>query len=237
MLAQWDPEEIRRRRESGAGRPDEGKFDQLIQDWGFTDTFNRIANAEAPSARGAGGGVPIKTKPLSLNKPTLGSGIPDLGQAATGSKVANGNGFLGWLGRGSNALGLGGIAAQLLGALLGSNGPNPFTGAVAPEKVLGDALNSTNAMGRVLQNHLAKGQSTPSAYVQAGPAPVSVPGLPFQIGGGFGMDPALRDPSLLTRPGIDFGGEEVFGPKRRTPGTRSASDGEPSGQAKRREVK
>ena len=36
-----------------------------------------------------------------------------------------------------------------------------------------------------------------SSYVQAPPAPISLKGIPFQIGGGLGRDPALDDPSLL----------------------------------------
>lgn len=36
-----------------------------------------------------------------------------------------------------------------------------------------------------------------SSYVQPGPAPVQIQGIPFQIGGGLGVDPAMMDPSLL----------------------------------------
>jgi hypothetical protein len=36
-----------------------------------------------------------------------------------------------------------------------------------------------------------------SSVVQPGPAPVQLKGIPFQIGGGLGRDPALADPSLL----------------------------------------
>lgn len=36
-----------------------------------------------------------------------------------------------------------------------------------------------------------------SSYVQGPPAPVTIPGLPFQIGGGMGRDPALDNPALL----------------------------------------
>lgn len=36
-----------------------------------------------------------------------------------------------------------------------------------------------------------------NGYVPDAPKPVSIPGLGIQIGGGLGVDPALRDPSLL----------------------------------------
>lgn len=36
-----------------------------------------------------------------------------------------------------------------------------------------------------------------NSVVAEGPAPVSIDGIPFQIGGGLGRDPAISDPSLL----------------------------------------
>jgi hypothetical protein len=36
-----------------------------------------------------------------------------------------------------------------------------------------------------------------NAIMQDGPAPVSIQGIPFQIGGGLGRDPALSNPDVL----------------------------------------
>jgi hypothetical protein len=43
-----------------------------------------------------------------------------------------------------------------------------------------------------------------SSYIQAPPSPISIPGVPFQIGGGLATDPALHDPSLLQSQGNPF---------------------------------
>lgn len=40
--------------------------------------------------------------------------------------------------------------------------------------------------------------STRSSYVQPGPSPISIPGVPFQIGAGRAVDPALSNPNLLS---------------------------------------
>lgn len=42
--------------------------------------------------------------------------------------------------------------------------------------------------------------SMSSSFVPRGPEPISVPGVPFQIGGGMGVDPALGNPGMLTGP-------------------------------------
>lgn len=39
--------------------------------------------------------------------------------------------------------------------------------------------------------------STRSSYVQPGPAPINIPGVPFSLGAGRAVDPALSNPSLL----------------------------------------
>lgn len=219
MLDYLDPEE--RRRKSQETYEDTHSLDHLIQSFDFNSKFNKLADAANGGGTGSGGGVPALTYKSGVGSSTL------PGTAGANSSVLGSIGsFLG-----KNWLPLSGIASQLLGALFGPQGPSGYGGAVSPEATLTEALNATNGLGRVLQNNLAKGQSTPSAYVQPGPAPVNIPGLNFQIGGGFGMDPAFRDPSLLTRPGIDFMGMEPFGPQKTDPSLRSKSSGTPTGQS------
>lgn len=134
---------------------------------------------------------------------------------------------------------LGGLSA-LFG---GDDGPPPLnsfhkgvdSGAarlVDPIQALYNAINASNNLGVGLNNRLQQGVNLRSSYVQPGPAPVSIPGLGFQIGGGLGTDPAFKDPSLLNLPFegdlfgnmIDAKGDQNFQyskgaspvPKRRT---------------------
>jgi hypothetical protein len=57
------------------------------------------------------------------------------------------------------------------------------------------AMEALLRMGQGLSEK--KGPRLRSSYVQPGPAPVQIKGLPFQIGGGLATDPAMMDPSLL----------------------------------------
>lgn len=89
-----------------------------------------------------------------------------------------------------------------LDKLLGGGDPPPnFASFEAPGEItdprqaLYQALAGTFRLGQGLSQR--RPTTLRSSYVQPGPAPVQVPGLGFQIGGGLGMDPALRDPSLL----------------------------------------
>lgn len=62
-----------------------------------------------------------------------------------------------------------------------------------------------------------------SSYVQRGPSPVQIQGVPFQIGGGLGTDPALADPSLLQGRSVQEMGikddpfQSLAATRRRTP--------------------
>jgi hypothetical protein len=85
-------------------------------------------------------------------------------------------------------------------------------GSADPIKALQSLLDGTNSMGRALQS---RGPTRlRSSAVQKGPEPVQIPGLPFQIGGGLGVDPALADPSLLEQAMPDVG--DPFGEAPRT---------------------
>lgn len=113
----------------------------------------------------------------------------------------------------SNLFGAGGMFKQmdptslLFGALSLFGGPQQqqresFTqpGAITdPKQALYQALQSVYRTGQGLSER--KPVSLRSSYVQAPPVPVNIPGIPFQIGGGLGRDPALGDPSLLTGQG------------------------------------
>jgi len=72
---------------------------------------------------------------------------------------------------------------------------SPYTGTAAPQQSLTDVLAAIKSLSASLAASGAP--QLKSAIVPEGPAPVSIDGIPFQIGGGLGRDPALRDPSVL----------------------------------------
>ena len=185
------------------------------------------------------GGPPLaKVFSSSLDKVANAGNIP-YAATQTGNQMGGILGFLSKLkgaGLDPTTLGLG-----LLSSLVGNNGPiTPHSYAsaspgaaqlVSPIQSLYNAINASNNFGTSLNNMLVNGVSTPSSYVPAPPKPVSIPGLSFQIGGGLGTDPALKDPSLLTKslPGDFFSPIQQQGggtnmspgyatvPKRRSP--------------------
>lgn len=73
-------------------------------------------------------------------------------------------------------------------------------GAADPVDSLNYVLQAIQRIGAGLETRPAP--SLRSSVVPGGPAPISLPNIPFQIGGGMGMDPALRDPSLLQGQGL-----------------------------------
>lgn len=78
-----------------------------------------------------------------------------------------------------------------------------------PATYLGDVNGLMAELGRVLSNQASQPVSLPSAYVQQ-PGAYTGGGLPMPIGV-VGMDPALANPSLLTKPGADMTGmAELF---------------------------
>lgn len=127
-------------------------------------------------------------------------------QAATAAPsslmAAGGAGAMGWKEMLMSSLlgGKGGGTTAILSALSmlgGPNGPESYsgTGITDPVEALKTALTSTARLGQGMTERSPV--KLRSSYVQAPPAPVTIPGLPFQIGGGMGRDPALSDPSLL----------------------------------------
>lgn len=124
------------------------------------------------------------------------------------------------------AKGTGGIGSKItggLGKVFGGDKPmvDPMMAAMLGLSMIGgdegggDSMRSFDAPGQItdptqhmyqqlssiyrLGQGLSEGGPVRmrSSYVPAPPAPVNIEGIPFQIGGGLGVDPALKDPSLL----------------------------------------
>jgi len=74
------------------------------------------------------------------------------------------------------------------------------SGPTDPRNMMFNLLQSLYPLAGAQMNNLNKGVSLPGANVPQGPPPVNIPGLPFQIGGGLGMDPAARGNGSL--PGL-----------------------------------
>ncbi len=114
-------------------------------------------------------------------------------------------------GGGMNPLLIASIASSLFGGLFGGNdGPQErksYSGRVSPQNTLQDALDAIKSFGAGLEQR-GPVQLRSAVVPGGGMEPVRVPGLGIQIGGGLGMDPALKDPSLLTGRSM---GSSVFG--------------------------
>lgn len=70
-------------------------------------------------------------------------------------------------------------------------------GIVDPVQSLRQALEVINRAGAGFANSRSGPVRLRSSYVPPPMNPISIPGLPFQIGGGLGRDPALDNPALL----------------------------------------
>lgn len=68
-----------------------------------------------------------------------------------------------------------------------------------PRQSLYSALQGVYRLGQGLSER--KPVTLRSSYIQPSPEPITIPGLPFQIGGGLAHDPALAHPELLTSQG------------------------------------
>jgi hypothetical protein len=169
---------------------------------------------------GTGGGIPLfgmgGNSSLAETGLDIASQIPSVG-----GTTASG-GFMGGLGKwlSKNGLDLGLGIMSLFG---GDDDPfqkrQSYRGHGMADPV--DSLNATlAAIQKMAQNvsERAPGRMS-SSFVQSGPAPVSIPGIPFQIGGGLGIDPALRDPSLLQAM-APMGNPFSGGPSATQPGAR-----------------
>jgi hypothetical protein len=148
------------------------------------------------------------------------------GKLGMGNQMANGADELAGSGGGgvlSKIFGKGGIdptMAAMLGLSAiggddeggGGSGKqyrNPGSSA-DPVQGLEEALRAIQRLGQGMQRR--PGVSMRSSFVQPGAAPVSIPGIPFQIGGGMGTDPALKDPSLLQASGRNQTAMQEFDP-------------------------
>lgn len=132
-----------------------------------------------------------------------------LGADAAPSLFGGGGGMLGGLGR--FLMGINPTTAVLGGlSLLGGGGGqdrNSFTGRASPQAVLQRLLTEIDALGGDLRSR-GPARLSAGSVVQQGIKPITIPGLPFQIGGGLAQDPAAADPSIL---------ESKRGPKLRKP--------------------
>lgn len=204
-----------------------------------------LGGGQALAGALSGGGAAASSSAASSSIPsiTATSGVPAGLPGAV--NMAGNSGILGSLGSAfkgkidPTALMLGGLSALSGGGDEGGDprqsfhkGVSPAAGAlVDPIQSLYNFLNATDRLGQFLNTRLSNGYNLRSSVVQPGPKPVSIPGLPFQIGGGFGTDPALLDPSLLmsqqvpgspaystvnTPPGSG-GGSSPAAPRRRSP--------------------
>jgi hypothetical protein len=110
-------------------------------------------------------------------------------------------------------LGLAGLS--LLGGDDGGQELQSYSGSghADPRASLNNVLSLANNLFSDVQNrgprHLR------SSYVPAPPGPVQIPGLPFQIGGGLGTDPAIQDPTLLSTESLNIPAQPANQPRRR----------------------
>jgi hypothetical protein len=107
---------------------------------------------------------------------------------------------------------LGLAGASILGGLFGGDDSGAQerrsfkNTAVDPVMTLRDALDSIKRMGMSL------GSAPPtklSGIQMKKPSPVNIPGIPFQIGGGLGVDPGQGDPAYLNPYAL---AEQIFKP-------------------------
>lgn len=160
--------------------------------------------------------ITLSTSPFSAALPSASGAASSAGAGAGASSMA---GFGKFFSKGLDPTSLlmmglsmfGGDEGQERRSFAGKSGADPI-------EALRQALAATNSLGQGLQS---RGPTRlRSSYVQKGPAPVQIPGLPFQIGGGLGVDPALADPSLLESAAMpDLGGNNPFGPRTAEPRT------------------
>jgi hypothetical protein len=97
---------------------------------------------------------------------------------------------------------------QGVGGFMGGGGGQEregYSGSVSPNRTLEDAMRAIKGFGSNLES---RGPARLRTTMAPPPSPVSIPGLPFQIGGGLGTDPAILDPSILMgRPGAGSEGQ------------------------------
>lgn len=193
------------------------------------------AGALAAGALGGGGGAAATT--AGISGPGSTAGIPAGMFGGAGAGAAGGGGIAGTVGKVAGAL-TGGTDMKklltmlgvqggfdLLGGLFGQGGPNGFDD---PQARLDSQFDAIKKLTDGVTKKMAGGYDlSPSAIPQTA-KPISIPNVPFQIGGGMGMDPAIRDPKLMQRPGLDVQG--LLGGSTSTAGGTGARRRPPSGR-------
>jgi hypothetical protein len=173
------------------------------------------ASGAAPAAGAAATETPALISTLSPSTlATVGGG------AGTAAKAGSFMGGIGdWLKRiDPTNLALGGLS------LFGGDGDErqSFKGSSAdPIQTLTALLDAVKHLGGSISDR----QPIQNVEIGKGPAPVSIPGLGFQIGGGMGLDPAIKAQGALTGPppisnpfGQQGGQAQPRPTKRRSPG-------------------
>lgn len=149
--------------------------------------------AAVPAGASAGAtAAPVGTGLTSA----VGTGAAGVSGAASGSSALEK--LLSGASKGSDALGWASLGTSVLGGLLGGEDEEDPRFDPELKNYISDYLKGE------LESRQSYNEANPvklrSSYVQGGPSPVSVPGVPFQIGAGMGQDPALADPTLLGLP-------------------------------------
>lgn len=213
----------------GVGKPIEQSF------WGeLGHALPYFGAAEGMGLLGMIGG-PAAAATSSLGPSTAGSMAATQGALAAPAGLAAGGGS-------TMAGGASGILKGLIPdsktlilsllSLMGNGGPQRESfrdpGQMTdPKQALQQSLNGIYRLGQGVSE--MGPVKLRSSYVQGPPSPVTIPGLPFQIGGGMGRDPALDNPALLEAGGgnpfkydpfqslSQAGSNGNAGAKRRTP--------------------
>lgn len=172
----------------------------------------------APAAAAAAPEISVSSSPVAVAAPTATGAVSG---APAASSMA---GFGKFFSKGLDPTSLLMMGLGFLGGDDSGQQRQSFhgTGATDPVTSLRAALEAITKAGQGLQS---RGPTRlRSSYVQRPPAPVQIPGLPFQIGGGLGMDPALSDPSLLEAPGLPPELGNIFGGATAQPRQRKPTD-------------
>lgn len=172
--------------------------------------------AASGGAAGTTAGVAMPTAVSGLTTlPGVATGIPGAvgGAGAAGAGTAGVGGAVAKAAGAATGGGMGGDMKKLL-TMLGIQGgvdllgslfapkPNSFAGGPAdPEKVLTEQFAAIKRLTDGLGKQMSGGYSAGPGL--RAPAPISLPNVPFQIGGGMSNDPAMRN---MTRPGLDISG-------------------------------
>ncbi len=186
-------------------------FMERNRDWLGLAGMGGIAGAAfLPALLGAGGaaGGGASTPALSSLPVSAGASVPAAGSVPLGMGAAAG-GIKGAL---MNPMVLSTLIQSGLGFLGGMGGDDQDdqrtsfegTGPTDPRNVSYNLLANLYPLLQGLQERARTGTQLRSSYVPPPPAPINIPGLPFQIGGGLGTDPAFADRELLRMPGLNI---------------------------------